>query len=178
MFCKATSCRWRPIISICVWPPVYLGNPDLVAWDADFHNSALYSARAYSLSMIAQDERKKESSSSSIRDEKDSVDQVSTYEHTSIPPSGKPRLPLQWRITILVLTCLCSCTFIKRVFWTNFADSPLLHRLVGNHWSNVSVKCSLSNYNYSDELLHRVSSCRTKPCFYPHARTSSSREKT
>ncbi|KAI5122677.1 hypothetical protein M0805_007937 [Coniferiporia weirii] len=64
--------------------------------------------------------------SSSIRDEKGSLERISTESH-SVAGSGssKPRLPIGWRILMLVLTCLCS---------------------FGNHWSNgliVSLKTTI-----------------------------------
>ncbi|THH01686.1 hypothetical protein EW145_g6870 [Phellinidium pouzarii] len=57
---------------------------------------------------------KRKSPSPSIRDEneKTSLEKISSAVSTSVVGSGshRPRLPIGWRILILVLTCLCSWT--------------------------------------------------------------------
>ncbi|KLO17736.1 MFS general substrate transporter [Schizopora paradoxa] len=65
------------------------------------------------------------SGSSSDQDEKASIEKTPSVEHLSLRAPRKPKLPIGWRILILVLTCLCS---------------------FGNHWSNgliVSLKTTI-----------------------------------
>lgn len=49
--------------------------------------------------------------STSVQDEKASLEKVSSSDVQSSlgSRSRKPKLPTGWRILILVLTCLCSC---------------------------------------------------------------------
>jgi len=61
----------------------------------------------------------------SDHDDKASLEKVPSAEHLSLRAPRKPKLPIGWRILILVLTCLCS---------------------FGNHWSNgliVSLKTTI-----------------------------------
>ena len=67
-------------------------------------------------------------SASSAEEEKRSVEKE-TVSHSELPElrAVKPRLPVGWRVLILVLTCLCSCECfllgLARVLVADVSDS-------------------------------------------------------
>lgn len=85
-------------------------------------------------------------SESSAEEEKRSVEKetISQSEIPELRVAAKPRLPVSWRVLVLVLTCLCSCEFV--CFPHVFVFKKLKRRIVGNHWSNVRTPSDTDSF--------------------------------
>ena len=74
---------------------------------------------------------------SSVEGSRSADEQAPALDYATPAMAPKPKLPYGWQFAMILLTCMCTCTYPLHSSTGVCADRPSL--TVGNHWSNVSL---------------------------------------